>query len=267
MKKNSFVYVIILVLTLAVTASVFFYYRYYLPNSTITSSYAEFYQEYVASDFNSVNISSINHNVIIRESSDDLIHISFFQKRDNSNIYSTENRRISISIIEKAEEMEAIFNPTAERLKEIIIYLPSSSKLTVINSTVSGDFLLENIALTNVSAESVSGNIEMRGCRFNYISLKSNYGNITMKGNSGEIINAENITGNIMLDLEKSKENYDLEIKNEYGQILFDGERISSEENGNAVYIYEYYQKLDNSAKIKLSAMRGQIAVIFSRED
>ena len=263
MKKKSPVLPVIIFLVLAIIGSILFYTFYYLPNARMSSQYVEFYQEYIADQYASISIDAINHDVIIKASEDDLIHISFFQPIDNSNLCQDDGRNITINIIEEAPSAEGLFPGSYARYRTISIYLPTSIYYSFSNKTVSGNLSIEGVNIRKLEAESVSGAIEIASSRMENTSVVTNSGLVSCSGCNYDVISIESVTGDITLQAALSKENYNLDLISRYGALMINSQRVMAQSGEDSIVINSYSQQIDSSMKIKLSSLRGQIALDF----
>ena len=95
-KKTIPLWAIITVLALLIVGIFYSYNSFYLRKAKVISSYVENFQEYDESDVKEIILSTINHKVVIAPSVDDKIRISYFQKADNMNVSTFENKTIKI---------------------------------------------------------------------------------------------------------------------------------------------------------------------------
>lgn len=265
MKKKSNVLIAIVILILAIFGSIMFYTLYYLPNARISSNYVEFYQEYVADQFGSISINAINHDVIVTASEDNLIHVSFFQRIDNNNTYLEDGRSIIIEIIEEAVNTDSIFSGGNRHLKNITISLPVSLYYSLNNVTVSGSLSISDVLLKRLSASSITGNLEIIRSRIEATEVQSNSGNISFNSSNYDNLTASTITGNIMVELPLAMENYNVDLFTQYGQLVFNSSAVTVEDGDEHLTIREYQQSVQTTMKIKLSSLRGQIALNYPK--
>ena len=128
-KKTIPLWAIITVLALLIVGIFYSYNSFYLRKAKVISSYVENFQEYDESDVKEIILSSINHKVVIAPSVDDKIRISYFQKADNMNISTFENKTIKIDLIERVENLDSLLFKTEKKIDVITIYLPATSTL------------------------------------------------------------------------------------------------------------------------------------------
>lgn len=263
MKKKSNVLIIIIALIVAILAGLFYYAVFYLPDSRMSSNYVEFYQEYVADEYHTISINAINHDIDIRVSEDNLIHVSFFQHIDNANTYLAENGSIVINIIEELKNSDIIFSSSFQKLKSITISLPESQLYSLQNKTVSGDISLDGVKLTRFKNESVSGKTEIRNCAIGTIEINANSGSFQCDECEAGAIDAVSVTGDIVITLPMALENYNADFFTRYGTLTFNDERVTVTGENGIMEITDYKQMIEVENTIKLSSLRGRIALSF----
>ncbi len=263
MKKKSNVLIIIIVLIVAILAGLFYYAVFYLPNSRMSSNYVEFYQEYVADEYHSISINAINHDIDIRESEDNLIHVSFFQHIDNANTYLDENGSIVIDIIEELKDDDIIFSSSFQKLKIITISLPKDQTYSLQNKTVSGNISVDGLTLGRLKNESVSGRTEIKNCSISSVEINTNSGSFLCDECDTGTLDVISVTGDIVITLPMALENYNAEFSTRYGQLTFNDEKITVEKDDSVIEIADFRQQINVERKIKLSSLRGRIALSF----
>ena len=267
-KKTIPLWAIITVLALLIVGIFYSYNSFYLRKAKVISSYVENFQEYDESDVKEIILSSINHKVVIAPSVDDKIRISYFQKADNMNVSTFENKTIKIDLIERVENLDSLLFKTEKKIDVITIYLPATSTLKLNIKTIYGSLSIKNLTLDSVVYSCTTGDIFVENVSFKTLTLSANTSNISLDTILFNKADVKCVEGAITLKYPLSLNECKSIINSIYGQLLINGESlfiIDEEGQQQQVNYYKSDDQLTYQYQMNMQLMRGDIN-IFSNE-
>ncbi|MDO4378493.1 MAG: DUF4097 family beta strand repeat-containing protein [Erysipelotrichia bacterium] len=264
MKKKRIPLGLIILLLFVLIIGIFYAYnKYYFPNAKAYAKYIETYQEYDSNEISEINIDSINHKVIIKPSEDGKVKITYFQKNDNMNMYTLENGKIRMELIENVEDLDTLLFKTEKKIDTITIYLPVENSIKVNVAASYGNLEIYDISLSTISFKNTIGNIKLKNIACTTITVDLNTGNADMEHIKFDQLSTKIVSGNINVQSEEMIEQYNLAVKAIYGTLQFNDKQLFSEEQPESV-INEIEQfKSDTDKKIAIEILRGNIKLNF----
>jgi len=257
-RKPNFLIIGIIAIALAIASLTFVYEIYIRPSASIYATYIETYNDVISTDIDAVRIESINHKVVIKTSTDDKFHISYFQKADNSNVYGISKRVLTLKIIEPAENLDNLFYKSKRAIDTITISIPDGVRVSINNTTVSGSLDIIQVAAGAISASSINGSIDIQGGSTTAVQLSSNTGSIMVQDTQFSDLQVDCVAGSIEVSLTDSLADHRIDVDTTYGSLFINGEQ-HKDADGN---IQSLYVAGDESAvRVRIRSTRSRIGL------
>ena len=154
-RKNNFLLILIVLLAAGIFGTLWFYNTYIVPNSQMSSTYMEVFQDLDANEIKNISIDTINNKVNVVATTDQKIKISYFQKTDSANSFVVNKRDVALRIIERTETPSNNFISSTRRIDTITIYLPAGSDISLTNKTYEGRLSVDGVSLNSITANSI----------------------------------------------------------------------------------------------------------------
>jgi hypothetical protein len=262
-KKRNVPLILVILLVVAIIGTWTVYNIYYLPSERKSAAYTEVFQDVDATGITSIAISGVNHQVVVKPSEDEKIKIEYFQKIDNSNVFTVADGTVSLTIIERAERLDNWFYQSKRPIDTITVYVPASAQLSLSNHTASGDMTVTDVTLKNLTADSINGNFTLERVTADRLTLSSNYGDAVLDGTLFNVLTLSEVTGNVQLELPDSLKLYNYLFESEYGTVTVNGAQpIVVAEDGVTEQVVSTLT-VDNGAsrRMNVTGVRNNITV------
>lgn len=228
-RQPNFLVISIIVIAIAIGGLAVVYERFIHPNDTISATYIEVYKDLVPEEIDTLIIQSINHKVIVKTSTDDQFHISYFQKADNINTYTLSGRILTLNIVESAENLDNLFYKSKRAIDTITVSVPKNKALNFKNETISGSLIINKAILNVVTAESVSGSISIAQMTAEHLRTDVNSGFTQISDSPIVLVEVQSVNGSIYVNLPEPINNYQLDIDGLYGTLTVNNEQVADE--------------------------------------
>lgn len=253
---------LIVLLSITIVGLWVLYSVYYVPNARISSTYMEVYQEIDPLEVNTLDLKSINHKLIIKESEGDKIRINYFQKPDNLNTYNNSNGVVSLNMRERVENLDNLFFQSSRKIDTITVYIPAECLPNISYSTISGTTEISNVTLDTLDVSSITSGIEIQNSEAETITFNTNEGNITIKEVLFGSLNVTEISGTVNLDVDDSLSMYNSAVSTTYGILNINGERVRDIVEEVETVVNYYNKENENAEKdITIAAARSNINI------
>lgn len=265
-KRSVLTLALVLVLSIAVIGIWVVRTFFYAPSEAINATYMEVHQEISTSEIHTIHIKSVNHNLVFQTSDSENVKITYFQKIDNSNIYSQDNGILYLEMIEQVEDLSSIFYQPTRKIDTIIISIPKEIPLRIINENYTGNFEIKGASVKSISNSTINGNIELSDVTVQNLTLTSNSGGIKLDHVSFTKAGITGVRGNIDIDLTDSLELYNLDVSTSFGTLMINDERVKEiyEEDGvqKEMFVNTIKKESDEAvASLTVSAVRNTISI------
>ena len=265
-KRSILTLVLVLVLGVAVVGIWAVRSIFYAPSEAINATYMEVHQEINASEVKTIQIKSVNHHLVFQTSESDNIKITYFQKIDNSNIYSQDNGTIYLEMIEQVEDLNNIFYQPTRKIDTIVISIPVESSLRIINENYTGNFEIKDAVVRSIKNATINGSIDINNVTCTNLELSSNSGAITLNGVGFTKADIAGVRGNIIINLKDSLNLYNLNVATSFGTLKINDERVKEiyEEDGQQkeMFVNTIIKESDEAvSSLAISAVRNTISI------
>ena len=253
---------LILLLSITIVGIWVLYSVYYAPNARISATYLEVYQEIDPLEVDSLELRSINHKLIIKESEGDKIRINYFQKTDNINTYNSGNGVVSLNMRERVENLDNLFFQSSRKIDTITVYVPTECRTSIRYDTIGGTSEISNVTLSNLEVSSITSGIEIKNSEVGTITFNTNEGNIFIDEVVFDSLNVTEISGTVNLDVDDSLGLYRSAVSTTYGILNINGERVKDKIEEVETVVNYYNSEPEEAVKeINISAARSNINI------
>ena len=254
---------LILLLTIAIIGIWVAYGVYYVPSARISATYMEVYQEVDPAETRVINISNINHKLIIKRSEGEKVRINYFQKVDNINTYNVNDGTVTLKMAERVENLENLFFQSNRKIDTITISVPEGCAITITNDTVSGTVTAEDLSFTSLSATTLMGTIDIKNSTINNLTINTNEGNVNVTGVVFDKLHAISVSGTVSVDITDSLMNdYVSNMSSTYGILKINGERVhDTVDEKDTVVNYFVNQPEGLTREITISGARSTLNI------
>ena len=265
-KKVNPLTLIIVLMCLMIAGVLWAYNEYFYPSQVIYSTYGQVNYSYNADEVNTINVSCINHNIVIKKSSDENIKISYYQKVDNSNKYREpfDRKLIELQIAESVEKIDNFVFKSENKISTITIYIPEGKTITFKGEAVYGTISVENCQFNSLSFETINGSIDIKDSIINNLTLNCNDGTIAIDGSEFKNVDIDNVSGNVTMNLINSFNDYESDILSRYGSLSINNispVEIDEETQQEKVVSYLVNKPEGAKNKIKIVSTRSKILI------
>mgnify|MGYP002857876171 CR=1 FL=1 len=261
-KKNSVLFLIIMMIVLIVGIYVA-YDRLYSPSARKAATYLAVHQELDKNDIDALYISTQNHNVVIRPSSDDNIKIVYYQRSDNANETSVASKRFYLTLAERAENLDNLFFHSDKPIDTVTIYLPAEGACSVFVSAIDGTLTVEGVGFAELSFSNAYGALSLAECQGSQLTVDINTGDITVDKCDFIKTDIRTISGTVTVNYLDSVHERDIDISSTYGSLYINGQAVTArDENQQAVTIRQYvYDNPSTSSYLLVRATRSTVSL------
>ncbi len=265
MKKRGNLVLIFTVLLTMLIVGVFNVYNKNKESKKVYQAYLEIHQEYEVSEVKSITITSINNNIVISQSKDEKVKVSFFQKQENSNEFNLVDGKLNINIIEKVEDLSNMFFSPQSSIDTISLYLPEGYECDIDIIDIQGSLKVDDVNVKSLRYEGITGDIKVANSSGNKLVLKSNSGEINIESCLFNHYDLYNVSNNVNLSLESLVSDFNIEAKTNYGKLKLNKEDVyedfTNEETGETVTSITKHLLLhsENNNSISITSVKGTI--------
>ena len=253
---------LILLLTVAIVGIWVLYSVYYVPNARISATYMEVYQEIDPLEVDTLDLKSVNHKLIIKESEGDKIRINYFQKTDNINTYNNGNGVVSLNMRERVENLDNLFFQSSRKIDTITVYIPTDCLPDISYDTISGTTEVSNVSLERLNVSSITSGIEIKNSEIENIIFNTNEGNMTVDEVTFNKLNVTEISGTVNLNVTDSLTAYRSAVSTTYGILNINGERVREKvEEVETVVNYYNNEPEEAEKEVNIVAHRSNINI------
>lgn len=158
--------------------------------------------EFDPQDFNDVTISADNRHILLGESSNDKINLSFYISTIDTYTLGETNESISLAI--KTPWYQSILSATTlvnsafnKEYSYIRLDVPLNSLASYKIVTLNGNIGITDVSASTLSAKTSNGNINVKNAKVESLSLEVNHGNVDVSVINATLLSLTNTDGNI----------------------------------------------------------------------
>lgn len=259
-QKNSVLF-LIAILVILIVGVYLAYDKLYIPSARTYATYLAVHQELDQAEADSLKIDTSNHKVVILPSDDDKVKIVFYQKSDNANVLSNENKRFELTMVERVENLDNILFKSEKKIDTIYIYLPLDKAFTLSVKSVDGQLTVNGVKLKELTFNNTVGDVSITNCELGRVTINTNTSNLLFDNNTFSNLAVDIVAGTCQLKLPGSLYASKLNIKTMYGNILINGEQLKAvDEEGNEVINRELVQS-EGEGMIRIGSTRAKIDI------
>lgn len=232
---------LIVLLTVAIVGIWVAYGVFYIPSARISATYMEVYQEVDPAETRVINISNINHKLIIKRSEGEKVRINYFQKVDNINTYNASDGTVTLKMAERVENLDNLFFQSNRKIDTITISVPEGCDIAISNDTVSGTVSVDDLSFDSLSLSTLMGTIDISNSSIRSLAVNTNEGNVNITDVVFDRLHAISVSGTVNLNILDSLNDYVSNLTSTYGILNINGERVHEkvEEKDTIVNHYE----------------------------
>ncbi len=161
---------------------------------------------------NSIKISEVDANTKLTVSTDNDIHVKYWEGDHDKYKIEVENNKLLVEKVESNNEDLNLTDKTTE------IQIPSKIYKNIDIKNLNGDIDVESIKGESMILYSTNGNIEVEKTNNDKLDIKSENGDISIDSIEGKDINLYDNNGNISGDINAKEDEFDIRSKVENGE-------------------------------------------------
>jgi len=249
------------ILTIAISL---IYSKVYYPSLKKYQTYIAQYYEYDTSEINNISISSTNYTIKFVENEEDKIKVMYYQKNDNTNIYTVNKGLITLSMSERTEKISNLFFKSEKEIGTIVVYLPKENNVTILVEGIDTKLEVNNVSFKSLTFHNAYGDISFNNTTSPKVTLSINSGDIVLNDCQISNLNISSVSGDIQIGLLEPIEKYNASFKSIYGYIKLNEEILQNQlEDGTIENAKEYQNSSQEKNSFVIQTTRSCIDITY----